>query len=107
MRKHLEHILAADPEIDTLVLGCTHYPLLSGVIGNILQDSVLVNSSIEAVLRIRDVLSERGLNAQPDRQPAGERGAFYVSDDTEGFAGNARRFLGRDITAELVDIDRY
>lgn len=28
VRKHLEHILAADPEIDTLVLGCTHYPLL-------------------------------------------------------------------------------
>lgn len=104
-REYLTDIAAERP--DAVILGCTHYPLLSGVIGNILQDSVLVNSSIEAVLRIRDVLSERGLNAQPDRQPAGERGAFYVSDDTEGFAGNARRFLGRDITAELVDIDRY
>ena len=100
-REYLTDIAAERP--DAVILGCTHYPLLSGVIGNILQDSVLVNSSIEAVLRIRDVLSERGLNAQP----AGERGAFYVSDDTEGFAGNARRFLGRDITAELVDIDRY
>lgn len=80
-REYLTDIAAERP--DAVILGCTHYPLLSGVIGNILQDSVLVNSSIEAVLRIRDVLSERGLNAQPDRQPAGERGAFYVSDDTE------------------------
>ena len=112
-REYLTDIAAERP--DAVILGCTHYPLLRSMLSRIMgvevqlvnPDSVLVNSSIEAVLRIRDVLSERGLNAQPDRQPAGERGAFYVSDDTEGFAGNARRFLGRDITAELVDIDRY
>lgn len=41
VRKHLEHILAADPEIDTLVLGCTHYPLLIEKIKAFLPEELL------------------------------------------------------------------
>ena len=104
-REYLSDIAAERP--DAVILGCTHYPLLSGVIGNILQDSVLVNSSIEAVLRIRDVLHACGLCAPPCAGGADARRMFYVSDDIDGFTENAHRFLGRNIRAELVDIDRY
>ena len=41
VRKHLEHILAADPEIDTLVLGCTHYPLLIEKIKAFLPEGIV------------------------------------------------------------------
>ena len=104
-REYLSDIAAERP--DAVILGCTHYPLLSGVIGNILQDSVLVNSSIEAVLRIRDVLHACGLCAPPCAGGADARRMFYVRDDIDGFTENAHRFLGRNIRAELVDIDRY
>ena len=104
-REYLSDIAAERP--DAVILGCTHYPLLSGVIGNILQESVLVNSSIEAVLRIRDVLHACGLCAPPCAGGADARRMFYVSDDIDGFTENAHRFLGRNIRAELVDIDRY
>ena len=49
VRKHLEHILAADPEIDTLVLGCTHYPLLIEKIKAFLPEGITLFSQGEYV----------------------------------------------------------
>ena len=49
VRKHLEHILAADPEIDTLVLGCTHYPLLIEKIKTFLPEGITLFSQGEYV----------------------------------------------------------
>jgi glutamate racemase len=78
--------------IDTLVLGCTHYPLLKGVIGATLGPGVtLIDSAEAAAVVTRERLSERGLLN-------GSRGAdadhFYVTDSSERFHEVAARFLG-------------
>ena len=57
VRKHLEHILAADPEIDTLVLGCTHYPLLIEKIKAFLPEGITLFSQGEYVAAKPDRLS--------------------------------------------------
>jgi glutamate racemase len=87
--------------IDTLVLGCTHYPLLKGVIGGVMGAGVaLVDSAVETAREVWRVLAESGL-----RNDGGARGDFHVvlSDTSPTFEEIASRFLGRDIPEiELV-----
>lgn len=80
--------------VDTLVLGCTHYPLLSGVIQLAMGDDVTLVSSAEEtakdVLRVlteRDLLASRGLGENPER-------VFESTGDPGKFAQLATRFLG-------------
>ena len=48
------------PTVDTLVLGCTHYPLLARTIGDVMgRDVVLVSSADETAFEVRDLLAER------------------------------------------------
>ena len=79
--------------IDTLVLGCTHYPLLEGIIKEIMGDAVrLVNSAKETAKEVQRVLEEERLVA-----PEGKKGSytFYVTDNAERFISVGERFLGR------------
>ncbi len=82
-----------DEAIDTLVLGCTHYPLLEGIIREIMGDEVcLVNSAQETAKEVQRVLEEEKLAA------AGKKHAlytFYVTDNAERFVKVGERFLGR------------
>lgn len=91
----------AEQAIDTLVLGCTHYPLLKKVIAETMGESVaLVDSAEATALVVRDVLDAIG-NADDDRAPVHR---FLVSDAPENFARVGRRFLGYDIdNVEWVD----
>ena len=92
--------------VDTLVLGCTHYPLLTRVIGEIMGPEVtLVNSGAEAAQELRALLAERG--ALAERGPGGA--AFYASDRPEDFRRLAGLFLqeAMDRDVEQIDIDRY
>lgn len=87
---------------DTLILGCTHYPILTGAIARVLPGVTLINSGAEAA---------RLLAAQvPPAQP-GESGHihYYVSDSVPGFARIASIFLGEPVEAEVtrIDIERY
>ncbi len=80
--------------IDTLVLGCTHYPLLHGVIGSVMGDQVtLVDSAVETAKKVEDVLETEGL-LNP-----GVQGDFsvYLSDISPTFKQVGERFLGRKI----------
>jgi glutamate racemase len=81
-------------EIDTLVLGCTHYPLLSDVIAEVMGDGVrLVDSAETIAARVRDELAPT-----PSDDDAGEtEHHFYVTDAPEPFQAVAERFLGRPI----------
>ena len=82
-----------DEAIDTLVLGCTHYPLLEGIIKEIMGDEVcLVNSAQETAKEVQRVLEEEKLTA-PGRKR--ESYAFYVTDNAERFVRVGERFLGR------------
>ena len=86
--------------VDTLVLGCTHYPLLSGVIQLAGGDSVtLVSSAEETAKELLRVLTEHDLlRAHPETSGAAARRVFEATGDPAAFTGLAARFLGPVIT---------
>ena len=99
-RRYLAPLLAA--EIDTLVLGCTHYPLLAPLLARVAGDGVDLVDSAEAVAtRVARDLAASGALA-PAAAPRHDH--FCVTDDSERFARLARVILGRDVLLELVDL---
>jgi glutamate racemase len=92
-QSYLAPLQAAD--IDTLVLGCTHYPLLTGVLQLVMGDEVdLVSSAEETAKEVLRVLTEQDLlreEADPDNPPAPE---LLATGPVEPFTRLARRFLG-------------
>lgn len=92
---------------DTLILGCTHYPLLEEVIARICGPGVtLVSAGEESAFELKRLLTARELRAAPDRRGEAE---FFVSDRAEDFEGVASLFLQEDIhhMARRIDIDQY
>lgn len=91
--------------VDTLVLGCTHYPLLTGVISYVMGEDVTLVSSAEETAKdvfrtlVRhDLLRSAEAEARPNR--------FLATGDPESFARLAQRFLGPEVTAvDHVDVD--
>ncbi|MCQ9353202.1 glutamate racemase [Corynebacterium sp. 153RC1] len=82
--------------VDTLVLGCTHYPLLSGVIQLAMGDHVqLVSSAEETAKDVFKLLSQQDLLAQ-EGEPV--QHTFEATGDPEHFAALAQRFLGPHVT---------
>ncbi len=87
-------------DIDALVLGCTHYPLLKRVIADIMGDGVALVDSAETTA---DTVS-RLLAGSPNVKANGAHYHFMVSDAPESFARVGKRFLGHDIDhVEWVD----
>lgn len=93
--------------VDTVILGCTHYPLLAGVLERQFGPGVtLIDSGREAALDLRDWLAADGLlNGRAE----GGRVDYYVSDDPARFDKLARLFLGTgDVeSAGRVNIESY
>ncbi len=87
-----------DADVDTLVLGCTHYPLLTGVISLVMGDGVtLINSAEETAKDVYRTLTREGL-ARPDDAPAPVH-RFLSTGDPGPFVRLGRRFLGPEIVA--------
>jgi glutamate racemase len=81
--------------IDTLVLGCTHYPLLKPVLSRLMGDAVLlIDSAIETAREIGTMLRSHGLMNTSGRPVRHE---FYVTDTPQKFLAVGERFLGRSI----------
>lgn len=101
-----EHYLAPlRGQIDTLILGCTHYPILRDVIAAVVGPQVqLIDSGEATAYHVQQMLAEQGL--LNDRTEPGQV-RYYVTDTTVGFAEVAERFLGEPIcdAVERVDID--
>jgi len=92
--EYLDPVAAAD--VDTLVLGCTHYPLLTGVISYVMGEGVtLVSSAEETAKDVYRTLASQGL-LRPDGGPAPVH-RFLVTGDPEAFSRLGRRFLGPEI----------
>ncbi|MDO4749562.1 MAG: glutamate racemase [Eubacteriales bacterium] len=88
---------------DTLILGCTHYPLIAGPIGAMMGEGVqLVSNGGEAAHRASEILAESDMLAPTDAR--GET-VFYTTGDAEVFSGTAARMLGRPITVRTVNIE--
>jgi len=91
---YLAALVAA--EIDTLILGCTHYPLLSGLIQVVMgPDVVLVSSAEETAKDVYATLFQNGLLSGV---PATPRHEFLCSGDAASFLSLGTRFLGPEIT---------
>jgi glutamate racemase len=100
-RRYLGPLL--EQRIDTLVLGCTHYPLLMPVLARVAGPEVTLIDSASAVAeRVAHDLATVGL-ALPEDAPAGTLHAF-VTDVAEHFGRLAETILGEEVPLELVDV---
>jgi len=91
---------------DTLIMGCTHYPLLAGVIGGVMGPFVqLIDSGAAGAAAAVEALRSRGMLSDRDRGTS----RYFVSDSTEDFARLAGIFLGESVTdsVERVEIQNY
>ena len=88
--------------IDTLILGCTHFPLLAPLIDEVMEGTAtLIDAGRETVCACAEELQSRGLLT--DRVSAGQS-RFYVSDRPEGFVRVADMFLGRPVEGSVTCI---
>ncbi len=93
-------------DIDTMILGCTHYPLLRSRIMAYFGEKVhIVNPAYETAMDLKKALSERGLENKSGKPVSYE---FYVSDAAEKFTRFANGILSYDVAAtRLVNIEEY
>jgi glutamate racemase len=91
-------------KIDTLILGCTHYPILSNVIQKVIgKDVNLIDSGVASAEIIKEELKYKGMLNDSERQGVLE---FYVSDIPTKFKEVAELFLGREIDGvQKVDLE--
>jgi len=86
-----------DAGVDTLILGCTHYPLLKGVLAKAMGERVtLIDSAKEVAASVKQNL-EQSNNARTDKRKAKVR--FLVTDKPQEFRKIAKGFLGREVNA--------
>lgn len=102
--RYLDELRASG--IDSLVLGCTHYPLLTDTIQKVVgEDIKIVNPAKETAMDLIDVLQKHNLLNESGKQPSYE---YYVSDNPEKFTQVGEKFLNREIDGiKLVEIQKY
>ena len=108
-RDYLQTML--DVDIDTLVLGCTHYPLLKDVIATVMGPKVTLIESGEEIAKVvyRFLADNDLMNPQSSQKPGpiGEQ-KFFVSDVPDKFTSLATRFLGQVVdNVTRIDISKY
>lgn len=98
-----------EQEIDTLILGCTHYPLLRSMLREIVGEKVnLVNPAYETARGLKELLEKNDLCAVGEPVSDQERYRFYVSDAADKFKQFADSILPYDIeTTRQINIEEY
>jgi glutamate racemase len=97
-REYLEPLLAS--EVDVLVLGCTHYPLIKPLLGRVLGPGVrLIDSAEETAAEVARELAAGGLAADSSKRVTHQ---FVVSDDEPHFRAISERFLGERVQSVEV-----
>ena len=106
-RRYLKELLEKD--IDSLILGCTHYPLIRSLMRKIVGDKVqLVNPAYETALELGRLLTREGLVNDGGTDCAGEKYQFFVSDAAEKFAEFANSILTYDVKkTRKINIEEY
>lgn len=101
VKQEVERLLAEGPEIDTVILACTHYPLLYDKIRAAMPDSIVIVSQGQIVARsLRDYLRRH-----PEMETRLSRGGncqYLTTEEASRFASAATLFMGHDVTAERV-----
>ena len=105
-RRYLKEL--QDQEIDTLILGCTHYPLLRSTIRKIMGEDVrLVNPAYETALELKKLLADLDLASDEAAQEEFPY-RFYVSDLAEKFKDFANSILSYNVEkTQKIDIEKY
>ncbi len=95
--------------IDTLILGCTHYPLIRQTIGRIIGKEVsLVNPAYETAMELKRVLDAQGILNEKEPALGENRYQFYVSDAAEKFKRFANSIIKYGIlSAKTIPIEEY
>lgn len=95
-----------DFQADTIVLGCTHYPIIKKAISNMIPESVLIDSGQEVAKCVHKELEEQGMLHEDNTLGTMQ---FYVSDAIANFSKIANIFLGGNIMGNVmkVDIEAY
>jgi glutamate racemase len=92
-RRYLKPLKVAG--VDTVILGCTHYPLLKATIAKVMGPKVrLIDSARQVALKAKEILNEEGLAVLP-RNGARSARRFFVTDEPRHFEKLSRQFLGR------------
>ena len=105
-KRYLEELVATG--IDSLVLGCTHYPLIEKVIREYMGDDVtLINSGAEVAKYLKKKLTKE--NLLHDGKCDENQYRYYVSDDISSFEELGGIFLEREINGQVnkIDIEKY
>lgn len=106
-RRYLKDLLAKD--IDTLIMGCTHYPLLRSLLRQVVGENVtLVNPAYETSQALKRLLAELQLAHDASETPKEGKYCFYASDAVERLSEFARRVLPYEIVGtRQIQIDEY
>jgi len=103
--RYVDELFRDDPQIDTLLLGCTHFPVLASALRAVIGPTITIVDSAETTARaVQAELIERGLLNAPGPRPAP---ILQATDSPERFARVGSRFLGESFDAsrvELVDL---
>lgn len=93
-------------QVDTVILGCTHYPLLTNTISQVMGPKVtLINPAVDTVRGLRRLLEEKDMFRETNIKP---QYYYYLSDFGQKFRQIGSRFLGKNIRyVSKVDIEKY
>ena len=104
VKKHIDHIMQTDPLIDTLILGCTHYPLLIKKIRKYVPAGVKLISQGEYVAEsLADYLVRHP--EMSSRLTTGGSRRFLTTESVEKFSDAASLFLGYNVNAEKIELN--
>ena len=104
VKKRIDHILWLDPDIDTLILGCTHYPILMPKIKQYVPEGVKIVSQGEYVAEsLKDYLARHtDMDARCTKNGTVR---YYTTENADKFKEAARIFIAEDIQVEHIDLE--
>ena len=106
-RRYLTELI--DIDIDTLILGCTHYPLIRSTVGKIMGDKVtLVNPAYETAQALKTLLEREGMESEKRPELGTELYRFFVSDAADKFQRFANSIIPYGIlSAKTIHIEEF
>ncbi len=104
VKKRIDHILSLDPRIDTIILGCTHYPILIPKIKQYVPEGIRIISQGKYVAEsLKDYLNRHA--DMDERCTKGGSARYFTTENEEKFKENARIFLPEDIEVSHLSLE--
>lgn len=104
VKKRLDQLMRLDPDIDTIILGCTHYPLLMPKILKYVQPGVRIVPQSEYVAGSLQSYLQRHPSIE-DKITKNGRCQYFTTENSDKFKDSARIFLHEDINVRHIDLE--